>query len=236
MQFELKTTGDWSYYCLPELEKAGIAHGFFTKNSPSHILEGKERDRFLKAFGLNDAIIMSQEHGDKVHIIRDGEKPASGDGIVLIEKGTAGIIKTADCLPVIIAEPNYPMVSVIHAGWRGTVEKIVQKAVQAMTGIGAEKKHMTALLGPSISSCCYEVGQDVYRAFQKAGFSEEIFHKTGGSLFLDIARANREIFGNEGIKNIFDINLCTFCNKDLFHSYRRGEAEKRQINFVSLME
>ncbi len=236
MKFELKTIDNWSYYYLPELEKAGIVHGFFTKNSPSHILEGKEKDRFLKTFGLNDAIIMSQEHGDKVHIIRDGEKPASGDGIVLIKKGVAAIIKTADCLPVIIAEPGYPMVAVIHSGWRGTVKKIVQKTVHTMTGLGAEKKHMIVLLGPSISSCCYEVGQEVYTAFQKAGFSEGIFHKTGESLSLDISRANREILENEGIKNIFDINLCTFCSKDLFHSYRKGEAEKRQINFVSLME
>jgi polyphenol oxidase len=236
MQFELKTTGNWSYYHLPELEKAHINHGFFTRNSPSHVLAGKEKEVFLEAFGLSDTIIMNQEHGDKVHVVKYGEKPASGDGIILIEKGVAGIIKTADCLPVIIAEPGYPMASIIHAGWRGTLKKIVQKAVRAMTELGAEKKHMTAVMGPHINSCCYEVGWDVYTAFQKAGFSADIFHKTGGSLFLDMGRANREIFKDEGIENIFDIHMCTFCNKDFFHSYRRGETEKRQINFVSLMK
>ena len=236
MQFELKTIGNWSYYYLPELEKAGIIHGFFTKNSPSHVLEGKEKDRFLKTFRLNDTIIMNQEHGDKVHIVKDGEKPVSGDGIVLIEKGTAGIIKTADCLPVIIAEPGYPMASIIHAGWRGTSKKIVQKAIHEMKGLGAEKRKMIALLGPSISSCCYEVGQDVHKAFQNEGFPEDIFQKIGKSLFLNIRQANMGILENAGIKNVFDINLCTFCSKDLFHSYRRGDMEKRQINFVSLME
>jgi polyphenol oxidase len=236
MKFEFKTTGDWSYYYLPELEKAHIAHGFFTKNSPSNVLEAKEKDRFLETFCLNDAIIMSQEHGDQVHIVRNGERPASGDGIILIEKGIAGIIKTADCLPVIIAEPDYPMVSIIHAGWRGTVKKIVQKAVHAMTGGGAEKKHMIALLGPSISSCCYEVGRDVYTAFQNEGFPGNIFQGTGKSFFLNIRKANRQILEDAGIKNILDINLCTFCSNGLFHSYRRGETEKRQINFVSLME
>ncbi|MCX5813007.1 MAG: peptidoglycan editing factor PgeF [Proteobacteria bacterium] len=236
MKFELKHIGDWSYYYIPKLEETGIAHGFFTKDSPSHMLEGQKKEEFLHAFFLKDAIVMNQEHGDMVHIVRNGDKPASGDGIILIEKGMAGIIKTADCLPVIIAESGYPMVSIIHAGWRGTVKKIVQKAVHAMTELGAEKKHMTALLGPSISSCCYEVGQDVYTAFQNKGFSGGIFRKPGESLFLNIRQANREILENAGIKNIFDINLCTFCSKDLFHSYRRGETEKRQINFVSLME
>jgi len=234
MRFEIKTTGDWSYYCFPDMEEAGITHGFFTKNSPSHLLAGQEKQMFLSAFSLTDAIVMNQEHGDTVNIIKNGDKPASGDGIVLIEKGTAGIIKTADCLPVIICEPGYPMASIIHAGWRGTVKKIAQKAVNTMTELGAEKKRMTAFLGPCINPCCYEVGADVYTVFQNELFSEGIFHKSKGSVFLNIRQANREILEGTGIKNIFDINLCTFCNKDIFYSYRRGEVEKRQINFVSL--
>jgi hypothetical protein len=236
MKFELRTTGDWSYYYLPELEEAHITHGFFTKNSPSHALAGREKEVFLETFGLKDAIIMNQEHGDKVSIVRGGEKPESGDGIILIEKGVAGIIKTADCLPVVIAEPAYPMASIIHAGWRGTVKKIVYNAVHTMIGLGAERRRMIALLGPSISSCCYEVGQDVHKAFQNEGFSGGIFQKVGESLFLSIRQANRELLEDAGIINIFDIDLCTFCNKDFFHSYRRGETGKRQINFVSLTE
>jgi polyphenol oxidase len=236
MKFELKTIGDWSYYYLPELEKRHVIHGFFTKYSPSHALNGMERDRFLKTFGLNNAIIMNQEHGNEIHIVKNGEKPVSGDGIILIEKGVAGIIKTADCLPVIIVEPGFPMASIIHAGWRGTVNKIVQKAVHTMTMLGADKENMIALLGPSISSCCYEVGEDVHTAFQNEGFSGNIFQKVGKSLFLNIRQANREFLENTGVKYIFDTDLCTFCNKDLFYSYRRGERVKRQINFVSLME
>ncbi len=236
MGLETKQKGDWIYYYFPELEGKNICHGFFTKRSPSHKISGEEKDKFLKTFNLRDIVIMSQEHGDRINIISEGERPGSGDGITLIEKGVAGIIKTADCLPVIIAEPDYPMVSIIHAGWRGTAAKIVHKTIEKMVAMGAKKKYMTAILGPSIRACCYKVGQDLYTEFQNKGFSENIFQKAEGSLFLDIAMANREIIENTGIKNIFDTGLCTFCNKDLFYSYRANELEKRQINFAYLME
>lgn len=237
MKFELKQVGDWSYYYFHELEQKNICHGFFTRKSPSGKLEGKDKNLFLDIFGLKDAVIMRQEHGDNVHIVRNGDRPASGDGIILIEKGVAGIIKTADCLPIIICDPDFPMASIIHAGWRGTAKKITQKTIHEMVRLGAKKGKMIALLGPSINSCCYEVGEDVYAAFLNEGFSERIFRKAGeSSFFLKIRQTNIELIKDEGINEIYDLDLCTCCSKGLFNSYRRGETEKRQINFVSLMQ
>ncbi len=236
MEFELKKTGNWSYYCLPELEKLNLSHGFFTKYSPSPLPQGEGREEFLRAFYFKDVVILHQKHSDEVHVVKDGNKPASGDAIILVEKGIAGIIKTADCLPVIICDPEIPMASIIHAGWRGTVKKITQKTIDEMAKLGAEKKRMRALLGPSINPCCYEVGDEVYESFRNEGFSEEIFEKVHGSRFLSIRQANRELIRNAGIDMIYDLNICTCCNKDLFNSFRRGDREKRQINFVSLKE
>jgi polyphenol oxidase len=236
VKLELKRVGDWSYYCVPEIEEAGIVHGFFTRESPLPVLEGQERDTFFKAFCLKDLIIMRQEHGDEVHIVNNGDKPVYGDGLILVKRGVAGIIKTADCLPIVIADPGYPMASIVHAGWRGTVKKITEKAVRSMVGLGADKRRMVALLGPSINACCYQVGEEVHREFQDAGFSEKIFSRSGDSLFLSLRQANKEILAREGVLKIGDADLCTFCTVDLFHSFRRGEGKKRQINFVSLAE
>jgi polyphenol oxidase len=236
MKFELKRMGDWSYYYVPEIEEAGIVHGFFTAESPLPVLEGQERNAFLQAFHLKDLIVMRQEHGDKVHIVNNGDKPGSGDGLVLVNKGVAGIIKTADCLPIIVADPDYPMASVVHAGWRGTVRKITRKAVRTMADLGAKKGRMVALLGPAINACCYRVGEEVHREFKDAGFSEGIFSRNRDSLFLSLRQANKEILAREGVLTIGDADLCTFCTADLFYSFRRGEKEKRQINFVSLAE
>jgi len=234
MQFKLKNINNWSYYYVPELEQRGIKHGFFTAQSPSHTLQGNEKAEFLGAFGLNDSVIMKQEHGIDVHVIQDGHRPVSGDGLIITSKGIAGIVKTADCLPIIICGMDCPVVSIVHAGWRGTAKKIAKKAIDKMSEFGVDRKGITAILGPSIGPCCYEVKDDVRNIFMEEGFSDDIFKRKNNTLFLDIRQANMEILHNEGIEDIYDINLCTRCNKDIFNSYRGGEKEKRQINFVSL--
>ncbi len=234
MTFDLKRVNNWSYYYLPELEKKGIVQGFFTKQSPSFTFEGYDRANFLESLSLKDLIVMEQEHGDEVHIIQNGERPKRGDGIILLERRVAGIIKTADCLPLIVAEPDIPIAAIVHAGWRGTAKRITQKAVKKMMSLGARKEKIVVLLGPSIRACCYEVGGDVRDIFRKEDFSENIFTKKETSFHLDLVQANREILSTEGVDHIYDTGLCTFCNKDAFASYRRGEQSARQINFVSL--
>jgi polyphenol oxidase len=234
MSFELKQVNNWSYYCLPEFEERGIVHGFFMKASPSHTFTGKDRTAFLEAFSLQDLIVMDQEHGDEVHLIRNGERPKRGDGTVLLERNVAAIIKTADCLPVIIVEPDYPMAAIVHAGWRGTAQKITQKAIEKMIMAGARREKIAVLLGPSIRACCYEVGEEVHDIFRKEGFSEGVFKRKDNSFNLDLRQANMELLAAEGIDHIYDTGLCTFCREDVFASYRRGERSVRQINFVSL--
>jgi len=234
MKFELTHKGDWSYYCIPELETTGILHGFFTRASPSLEPYGKDGKTFLDAFALQRFVIMNQEHGDTIHVIRDGEKAVNGDGIIIIEKNVAGIIKTADCLPVIIAAPELPMAAIVHAGWRGTARKITLKAVQKMVELGAARESLVVLIGPAVGSCCYEVKEDVNNIFKKEGFSDRVFRKAGGTTYLDMREANRELLRQEGVIKIYDVNLCTYCSNGLFASYRRGERSSRQINFVSL--
>lgn len=234
MKFELVHKGDWSYYRAPELEETGIVHGFFTKASPLPEPYGKDGKAFLDAFALQRFVMMNQEHGDRIHVIRDGERAVSGDGIIIIERNVAGIIKTADCLPVIIAAPGLPMAAIVHAGWRGTVGKISLKAVRKMVELGAAKEGLIVLMGPSIGPCCYEVKEDVYSAFNNGGFPERVFRRAGISTYLDIREANRELLRREGVKEIYDAGLCTYCSDGRFASYRRGERSSRQINFVSL--
>lgn len=234
MNFELSKIADWSFFRLPELEKSGITHGFCTGSSPPDLLYEKTRQSFLEKFSLNDLVIMDQEHGDHVHMITNGQRPRSGDGLIILEKNVAGIIKTADCLPIIICDVMYPMVSIIHAGWRGTAKKIVMKAVLDMERLGSRRDDMIVLFGPSIGPCCYEIRDDVYSIFNKNGFPEHIFCKKNNSLFFDLRQANTWILMAIGINKVYDLGMCTYCNNGLFHSFRRGDTRNRQINFVSL--
>jgi YfiH family protein len=232
--FEQRKINGWSYFCIPELVVAGVEHGFFTKASPSIEPPGNDGEAFLDAFSLRRFEAMRQEHGDRIHVVRKGEHADAGDGIILLERGVAGIIKTADCLPVIIVDAAFPMAGIVHAGWRGTVQKITQKAVHTMLHLGAERSRLKALLGPSISSCCYEVQEDVHSAFNEAGFPGEVFRKAGSRTFLDIREANRTLLIGAGVETIYDTARCTYCSSGLFASYRKGDKSSRQINFVSL--
>jgi YfiH family protein len=126
------------------------------------------------------------------------------------------------------------MAAIVHAGWRGTAQKITQKAVVKMLTLGARRDKMIALLGPSIRSCCYEIGEEVRHVFQEKGFSERVFIRKNKSFNLDLKEANMELLAAENIDRIYDTGLCTFCGNDIFASYRRGGRSVRQINFVSL--
>jgi len=234
LKFELKNISQWSYYHIPELEQRGIKHGFFTAKSPQYALKENGKSEFIETFGFDDLVVMKQEHGNDVHVIQGKRKPAKGDGLIILKKGVAGIVKTADCLPIILCEPDYPAASIIHAGWRGTSKKITKKALEKMSELGVDIRKIIVLLGPSIGPCCYEVKTDVHKVFVDEGFSDTIFKKTNHSLFLDIKRANIDLLQGEGVQNIHDIGLCTCCSRNLFNSYRRGDKENRQINFVSL--
>jgi len=233
--FQLKTIRDWSYFYIPWIEEHKIRHGFFTKSFPSHWVQGHSDTEFCAAFSLDKTIVMHQEHSDTIHVIKNSEGPVAGDAIILIQKNIGAIIKTADCLPIIICDLTYPMAAIVHAGWRGTALRITEKVAIRMEECGARRERMVAMLGPAIQSCCYEVKDDVYTIFKNNGFSESIFTCTDNTLFLDIRNANIQMLHDSGITTIYDINLCTHCNPHLFYSYRRKAQEGRQINFVSLM-
>jgi polyphenol oxidase len=234
VEFELKTVGDWSYYFLPHLEEIGIVHGFMTKSSDSIITDGEQRQKFMNMFSATAVIVMEQEHGEKVHPIEHGERPRAGDGLLLIENRAIGVIKTADCVPVILLDSERPMAAIVHAGWRGTVRKIAEKALQRMVVLGAKPDRIQAIIGPGIGPCCYEVGAEVVAEFRKADFESDIFTKRGDSVFLDLKKANRELIQGKGIGEIHDVDLCTACRQDLFFSARRDGQAGRQVNFVQI--
>lgn len=232
-EFVLEKKNGWEYYHLPELTGKGIVHGFFTRRSPSSELRGDGGRAFLDAFSLDDAVVMDQEHGDEVHVV-GSSRPERGDGILLVRHGIAGVIKTADCLCVILADPALPVAAIAHAGWKGTLKKITSKALRMMIEKGASVERIVPVFGPSIRSCCYEVGREVYEGFIREGFSEDVFYERDDRVFLDLVKANAELLRKEGINIIHDSGLCTYCSGDVFASYRRGARNERQVNFVAM--
>lgn len=234
-EFALKYAGPQSYFTFPALAARGILNGFMTKASDAVIWDAGEREQLLASLGARDMIIMEQEHGNGVHVVEKGERPRAGDGLVVVERGVVGVIKTADCLPVILYGTDSPVAAIVHAGWRGTVKGITKKALDVLISMGLEPGRIGALIGPGIGPCCYEIQQDVVSEFRKARFPEDIFVQRGASTFLDLKKANRGLIERAGVSQIHDIDLCTACLPDLFHSARRDKHGGRQVNFVLLV-
>ena len=239
MRFEWSTIGSgrtrpagWSCLRAPELEKAGISHGFMTRPSDSILRDAGRRAAFIAALSAKDMVVLDQVHGDLVQVIASNERPRTGDGLVLLEPGVIGAVKTADCVPVILYSLKYPAAAVVHAGWRGTARQIGRKAVAAIVRMGVEADSIGALIGPCIGPCCYSVGEDVAASFRDSGIGDEVFARREGVLFLDLKKANRLILMAEGVRKIDDSDLCTSCRNDLFFSARREGSSGRQLTFA----
>lgn len=138
-------------------------------------------------------------------------------------------VKTADCVPVLLADARTGACAAIHAGWRGTLSSIVARTLERMlTEFGTQAADVTAAIGPAARGCCYEVGHEVIEAFREQfSDADSLFSPTrDGHALVDLHKANREQLVAAGVQleNIHTAPLCTMCRTDLFFSYRR---EKR---------
>lgn len=200
-------------------------------------------------------ITLLQVHSDVIHWIESVPKePLTGDGLLTATPGLLLAIQTADCLPVILADPKRRAVGVFHAGWRGTVKRIVEKGVGEMQRwFGSRASDLKAAIGPGIHKCCYEVGEEVRTQFEaQFSYTDKLFHEVKESdpvrekypllfltarapghgnlpnkIFLDLVEANRQQLLAAGVpaKSIDSSQLCTNCRTDLLFSYR-GEKGK----------
>jgi hypothetical protein len=195
-----------------------------------------------KAFGFSPSslITLNQVHGNKVILLKKpGEKPLSnvdfnGDAIITNQRGFALGILTADCLPILIDDPSKGVIGAVHAGWKGTSLRIVQKTLLAMEKFFEVKPDdVKVALGPSIGPCCYEVDDKVLKPLRKNLTKEMI---PVGKRMLNLAQINRKLLLEMGVKeeSIELINICTSCRKDLFFSYRRDGKTGRQLSFIML--
>ncbi len=163
--------------------------------------------------------------------------------------GSLLVVRTADCLPVLLLDEANRAVAAVHCGWRGTESRLLEKAVKAMgEAYGSKPGEMLAALGPCIGAACYEVGPEVREAFLRAGFPPAVFVERGHcprvhvpdlkkQVSLDLKAASRWLLDGLGFRkaNVFDAGpACTHCEPRLF-SYRRNSADPRRMyNFIGL--
>jgi polyphenol oxidase len=249
----------------------------FTQDDSAATVE-KNRTAFLKAIKAYDSspakpglpkvresgtawpvVTLRQIHSDLIH--RADSVPAApltGDGLITAMPGLLLAIQTADCLPVILVDAKQRAVGVFHAGWRGTVQRIVEKGVGEMNRHFASRPHdLMAAIGPGIHGCCYQVGEEVRTKFESQfGYAASLFHEVKTSdpvrekypllfltarapghselpvqIFLDLVEANRRQLLAAGVRsrNIETSPLCTNCNPDILFSYREQKGKTGRL-------
>ncbi|MGD0668357.1 MAG: peptidoglycan editing factor PgeF [Bryobacteraceae bacterium] len=159
-----------------------------------------------------------------------GRSGVLGTGDALLENtpGAVVAVKTADCVPLLLVDPRHRAVAAVHAGWRGTVAGIAQRAVAALgTQFGVRAGDLHAAIGPAIGKCCYEVGAEVAAQFG-----------LNGRAHIDLAEEVRRQLeaAGVGVQRIYVAGLCTKCRADEFHSFRRdGAAAGRLYSFAGIV-
>lgn len=244
----------------------------FTKDD-SHAVVERNREAFLKKLGavlrsrkgrsVWPLVTMRQIHSDIVRDIESiPEEPLAGDGMITATPGLVLAIQTADCLPVIVADTKRRAVGVFHAGWRGTVKRIVEKGIGEMIRcFGSHPRDLKAAIGPGIQGCCYVVGEEVRTKFQSQfGYADRLFREVKESdpvrekypllfltarapghgelppkIFLDLVEANRQQLIAAGVpkKNIETSPLCTNCHPELLFSYRAERGKTGRMMGVA---
>src|SRR5438874_12477847 len=229
----------------------------------------KNRARFLKALAGSDEkfqfATLRQVHCDVIHRIASvPSERLTGDGMITDVPGIVLAIQTADCLPVLLLDPKRKAVGAFHAGWRGTLARIVEKGVGAMRReFGSVPRDLLAAIGPGIHGCCYRVGEEVREQFaSQFNYAAELFEEfdnpdevrrkypllfmnqrapghgeSGPEIHLDLVKANLRQLTDAGVpeKNIEASPLCTVCRKELFFSYRaEGAGPGRMMGAIGI--
>ena len=233
------------YLTVPRLVALpGLVHGF-------GYASWSEADFLAFAASRNvRPVIMCQLHSDVIHRLEAGpDKQLEGDALTTNVPGILLVIRTADCLPILLVDEKNRAVAAVHCGWRGTEKRILEKAVRAMGEFyGSKAGDLLAALGPCIGPACYEVGPEVREGFLRSGFPASLFTQRGHvpgahvpllkpKYLLDLRAANAWLLGTLAFKkaNIFNPGpTCTHCEPRLL-SYRRNSADPRRMyNFVGL--
>jgi YfiH family protein len=229
----IDTRGPLSRVVVPAFETAGLFHGFGLRG-------GLRPESWPAAAGAPSArlVTTTQIHSDRVVVVSNGAPVEPADGLITDRPEHLIGVFTADCLPVLLADPGRGVVAAVHAGWRGLAQRIVGKAVAMMTARWSiPTRSVTAVLGPCIGACCFEVGEQVLVPLRQQITNDEgviLPHSddgAGGKAMVDLQAWAMQQLVHAGVpaEQIFTVPLCTRCHPALFSSFRRDGRRKQEM-------
>lgn len=201
---------------------------------------------------IPEGILMSRQvHGCNVAVVNEMPAPGTGldgyDAIVTSLKGLTIGVRTADCVPILLYDRGRGVAAAIHSGWRGTVQRICQKAIFTMKiHYGSRPEDIVAAMGPSIGKGSYQVGEEVVGILKEQGFPlEEIWYFTSGDAsrdrklghHVDLKAANRFLLMESGIpqKAIYDCGIDSFTDESFYSARRDGIGTGRTVTAIGML-
>jgi polyphenol oxidase len=271
----------------PDLQKMPwLVHGFSTRRAgwskcyggrslnlgltldDSRVSVERNRRRFLLAVGASDRrkpwalVTLKQVHSDVIHVVRTRNPPRLvGDGLITNLSNIALAVQTADCLPVLLVDRKNRAIGAFHAGWRGTLKRIVEKGLGRMRReYGTRPQDALVVIGPGIQKCCYEIGEEVKSQFESQfDYARELCHELYSpdpirekypllflnvrppghgdkavKLYLDLVEANRRQLALAGVpeNQILSLDCCTSCKTTQFFSHRAERGKTGRMMAV----
>ena len=247
--------------CLPA--HGAIRHGFFTRqggmstgiyaslncglgsgDAPDNVRQN--RDRVAAALGIDMLAGVYQVHGRAVHVIRTYEDAAlrpQGDGLATGLPGIGLSVLSADCAPILFADPRARIIGAAHAGWKGALSGVGEAVIDAMVQLGAQRDAIIAVIGPCISQAAYEVDADFEQNYLAADPSSAAFFAKSaspGKCQFALAPYVAGRLERAGIAMVKNLDLCTYQDEARFFSFRRTTHRResdygRGISVIALL-
>jgi hypothetical protein len=266
--FSTRKGGGSRAYC-PEGAAGELNLGFTEADDRETVLRNRRLlAEAITADASTPLVSVRQFHSNLIAAVRESDlarlQPRKADGVMSDRPGLLLGIQTADCIPVLVADRGRRVVAAFHAGWRGTVKRIVERGIGRMRlEYGSRPEDLCAAIGPGIGACCYAVGEEVVSEFESQfAYARELFREVfdadpvrtkypmlfltqrapghspiGPSVHLDLVEANRRQLLDAGVKAeaIDLVGGCTNCQNDLFFSHRAGRGHAgRMLSVIGI--
>jgi YfiH family protein len=264
--------------------RGGVSRAYCADDSPGELNLGftdsddreavvRNRERLMDAVTGSAAtplVAIRQVHSTRTVVVsradESRERPLKADGLMTRDPGILIGVQTADCIPVLVADLKQRAVAAFHAGWRGTVNRIVENGIGRMRlEFGSRPEDLVATIGPGIGACCYAVGEEVLSSFESQfSYFNELFREVydtdpvrtrypmlfltqrgpghssiGPALHLDLVEANRRQLLAAGLRSssIKSIGGCTSCQPQMFFSHRASRGHAgRMLSVIGIRE
>ena len=227
-----------------EVFKTELTEVSWSKNIkiPAYFTKKIEKTQFEEGIKrLKNFFLPKQVHRDEVlELDRFLEVFSVEADAVITRKSLFVGVRTADCVPILIATEDGSLIGAVHAGWKGSLKKILQKTIKKVKTFGYKPEEIFIAIGPHIRECCYEVKSDLIELLKKTfpDNYENFLHFRNRSTFLNLLKLNLFQVQSESIplENVWILESCTCCNLE-YASFRRDKSlEAFQLSFIGLME